>query len=759
MLLCFLCCVASVCSQELNVIEELSEMEKSAYARTHPVYVGSGDEQKLCAVIKVAMILPEVKFEGTYFKQQSAGDNGEYIVHVAPGCKKLTILSSSFFPFEYIFPKPVVEGITYKLVLGFPEGSKSVVRIRTNAKKARLEMAGQTYETETGSFELRLPKGQYKYTLSSELPGFESRNDTINVDDVFLMERMNLKTSSQFKLTIKADDNARIIIDGIEQKKRGSFQTDVDAGVHTIEAFAGTDERWNKRVEVDMSKGNSTADMSMRGNLRIIYPSNSQFEIIPKNGATVPSKKTIKTGETISLLGDYDIKVVKKNYEETFATVTVNPNANVDNFKVDVISKGDNYFYGINNTRQDYRKAIKEYEKMANKDDDIAQYKLAQCYENGYGGLKNLEKARTYYRLASSAGHYDATYSLARLTVDDKQRAELYIQAAQQGSLPAMEIAGNYYFQKKNYANARSYYAMAVAEGNDDVRSEQANEIKSNCLEQLGEIYYNGLETNKDIVTAKTYFEKAAGLGNVLAYERLADYIYYGYNGKPDKSEAVYQYLKLNDKLSDEGILKVGLYYYDKQEFVDANNYFSRLITKSVKLPDDIGDIYYKMGGEMYNKDVPASFYYYTTAMEYGVIKPRQMVRLGYMYLNGKGTGVDNDKAKQCFEKASELKDNEAICMLGYMHEKGKGCIKDSKRAIQLYETAGHNGYMRAYNNLGSLYAASKEMDKAEFYWELAANAGNKTAINNLITYYKNRHNSEKETFWKDQLTKISAGK
>ena len=43
-------------------------------------------------------------------------------------------------------------------------------------------------------------------------------------------------------------------------------------------------------------------------------------------------------------------------------------------------------------------------------------------------------------------------------------------------------------------------------------------------------------------------------------------------------------------------------------------------------------------------------------------------------------------------------------------------------------------------------------MEKAEFYWELAAKAGNKTAINNLIKFYKNRNNTEKVDVWSSKL-------
>ena len=104
------------------------------------------------------------------------------------------------------------------------------------------------------------------------------------------------------------------------------------------------------------------------------------------------------------------------------------------------------------------------------------------------------------------------------------------------------------------------------------------------------------------------------------------------------------------------------------------------------------------------------------------------------------------------FEKGAELGNAESICMIGYIYEKGLGVKKDLKKAIEQYSKAGKMGYMKAYGNLGTLYAHNKNMDKAEFYWELAAKAGDKTAIKNLIQFYKNRNNSEKVDVWTSKL-------
>lgn len=740
------------CAQEFKVIDDLELRGMDTYARTHQIFVGDGDERQLCAVIKVSLVLPEVKFGGSFFKQQSEGKNGEYIVYVAPGCKKLKVMSDSFLPLEYQFPSPVESGCTYQLVLGLPESSESLLRIRINVRNAAIDIGGQHYETDNGHFEIRIPKGKYEYHISTDAPGFNDVSDIIEVDDIFKQERIELPSTKHYKLTVNADNDSKIIIDGQEQKKRGSQIIEVSAGLHTVEAVMGVDERWTKRLNVDLTRDNGKADMTMRGNLRIVYPTNAQFEIIPINNALGPSKKSIKTGEKIALLGDYNIKVNKKNYSESVAFVTVNPNTDVDNFRITVSSTGDNYFYGINGEKQDYQKAFKEYQKMAKKGDDIAQYKLAQCYDLGYGTLQDVTQAKTYYQLASNAGHSEASYALAGLISDNRERAECYIKAANQGNVPSMKIAGDYFFQKKDYSNAHKYYQMAI-KANNPKTNDAITQAQSASYSALGDMYYDGLGVTKNLEQAKDYYTTAAGYDNPHAVERLIDYIYYGYNGKPNQALAIGYYAKLGDGLSNIAKLRVALYEYERQSYDTANTYFLKLIGTGVEYPNEIGEIFYMMGDKMYNKDMSASFYYYSTALKKGYTKSKQLVRLGYMYMNAKGTSKDDYKAKECFEKASQLNDPEATCMLGYLYEKGRGVpAADKNKAIGLYLKSGKAGFIKAYTNLGTLYAGMKDMEKAAYYWELAGNAGNKKAISNLITYYGNRKNNEKKAYWLNQL-------
>ena len=390
---------------------------------------------------------------------------------------------------------------------------------------------------------------------------------------------------------------------------------------------------------------------------------------------------------------------------------------------------------------------------MADKGDDIAQFQLASCFENGYGTSVDYQAAMKYWKISSNNGNCDATYQLAqRTTNNDDERLRLYLLAAKQGNIPSMKIVGDYYVAIKDFENAKKYYMMAI-EGNQFRSNNDIEEGIAGSLTGLGELYYQGNGVPLDRKIAYDFFVKAASRGNALALERIADYIYYGFEtGLPNQEKAIEKYKEIGEGLSADANLRVGIYEYENKHYEIANQYFFRLANKDVELGDNIIDIYLKMGDLMYKTDKPASFYYYDKTASQNVSNLKQFVRLGYMYLNGQGTEKKPEKSKEYFEKGAVLGDAESICMIGYLFEKGLGVKKDIEKAIEHYNKAGKMGYMKAYNNLGTVYAQIKNMDKAEFYWELAAKSGNKTAIKNLIKFYRNRNNSEKVDEWTGKL-------
>lgn len=737
-----------LCNAQQPKVIEFSEIPNDIIARTQERKDINGTP---CGVVRVSIAMPDVIFDGWIVDKQNRP--GEYIVYMADKSKKITILHPSCIPFEFTFPQPIESKHTYRLVLEMPQTNQTYIRLKSNVKKAQINIAGHTFDTNDGVFTLTLPNGEYKYTATTPLNGFGIVEGIIEVkNQPFLEESLHFASKATYVLNVNTDDKAIITIDG-EQQKKGQRQFTLSAGIHTIEAMLGDGNVWTETKDVDLSEGNSSVDLNMRGILRIVYPSNAQFEIISLNNAILPSKKTFNTGEAISLLGDYEIIVNKRNYEKTRAKVSIGVGVSIENFRIDVVSKGDNYFIGQNGESLNYVKAFKEYKKMADKGDDIAQFQLASCFENGYGTSVDYQAAMKYWKISSNNGNCDATYQLAqRTTNNDDERLRLYLLAAKQGNIPSMKIVGDYYVAIKDFENAKKYYMMAI-EGNQFRSNNDIEEGIAGSLTGLGELYYQGNGVPLDRKIAYDFFVKAASRDNALALERIADYIYYGFEtGLPNQEKAIEKYKEIGEGLSADANLRVGIYEYENKHYEIANQYFFRLANKDVELGDNIIDIYLKMGDLMYKTDKPASFYYYDKTASQNVSNLKQFVRLGYMYLNGQGTEKKPEKSKEYFEKGAVLGDAESICMIGYLFEKGLGVKKDIEKAIEHYNKAGKMGYMKAYNNLGTVYAQIKNMDKAEFYWELAAKSGNKTAIKNLIKFYRNRNNSEKVDEWTGKL-------
>ena len=747
-LLCLFFCTECY-AQELKVLE-FTETPNDLIARTQERKDINGVP---CGVVRIAIAMPDISFDGWIVDKQQRP--GEYIVYLAENAKKITIMHPSCIPFEYTFPQPIEGKHTYRLVLEMPKTNQTYVRLKSNVKKAQLQLGGQTFNTSDGNITLSLPNGIYDYSATTIVSGFSPVQGKLVVENQAFLEESLMFTSKQsYVLNVNTDANAQIVIDGKTQKK-GVRQFTLPAGIHHVEASWGDGNIWRKAKEIDMSEGNLSVDLNMRGILRIVYPSNAQFEITALSNALPLSKKTFNTGEAISLLGDYEIVVNKKNYEKTHVKISVGVDSKIENYRIDVVSKGDNYFKGINGEKQDYTKAFKEYKKMAAKEDDIAQYHLASCFEYGYGTTIDRSSAMHYWKKSSDNGNCDATYQLAQRTENDYERLNLYQLAAEQGNIPSMKIVGDDYVAKNDFENAMKYYMMAV-EGNQFKSDKDIEAGIAGSLAGLGELYYHGNGVTLDRKKAYDYFVKAASRGNALALERIADYIYMGFeSGIPNREKAIEKYKVIGEKLSPEGKMRVGLYEYQHNNFDEANQFFSSLAHIDMQLsdlPDYMTDVYLKMGDVMYKTDKPASFYYYSKTAEAKVSNVKQFVRLGYMYLNGFGTVKDYVLSKSNFEKSASLGDNESICMLGYFYEQGLGVDTNFDKAINYYTKAGKKGYMKAYNNLGTVYAKLKNMEKAAYYWEFAAKSGIQPAIRNLINYYKKRDNAEKVDEWTKKL-------
>ena len=73
---------------------------------------------------------------------------------------------------------------------------------------------------------------------------------------------------------------------------------------------------------------------------------------------------------------------------------------------------------------------------------------------------------------------------------------------------------------------------------------------------------------------------------------------------------------------------------------------------------------------------------------------------LGWMFKNGRGCETDYKKARDCFEKASEMGNATSSFHLGTMYEEGLGVNVDVDKAIKMYKIAAENNHRKAKERL-----------------------------------------------------------
>jgi TPR repeat protein len=113
-------------------------------------------------------------------------------------------------------------------------------------------------------------------------------------------------------------------------------------------------------------------------------------------------------------------------------------------------------------------------------------------------------------------------------------------------------------------------------------------------------------------------------------------------------------------------------------------------------------------------------------------------VFLGNMYLYGRVTKPDYDKARYWLEKASRDGLVDALYNLGAMYDKGIGVERDVKQALRWFTLAADQRDPQAQLNLGIIYANGNGVDRdvalGEQWLKRAAANGNKRAEGLLRT-------------------------
>jgi len=489
-----------------------------------------------------------------------------------------------------------------------------------------------------------------------------------------------------------------------------------------------------------------------KGLLSLTYPLNAEFTVEPaSDAASKPAKKKIVTGEALALNGDYQVTFKKKKYVPATISVTIRQGQIVSKSFNPALEADVYYKSG------DYKKAFKEYSKLAKKNDDLALLRLGDCYMDGKGTAANRNLAISCWRKAAKQGNTQAYRKLCESEPTMQGKLIWLAQAADNGDEKSIMQLVKHYKNYKEWKEVKRWLDAAF----------MLESPSSDAYYEMGELYFRGNRgVKQNFSRAYKYFANAASQGLTVAKERIIDYTYLGLDGqKTDAEKAISDYLQL-EKLSDDGNYKVGMYYYEMQKVDSAHFYLSKLSVDKISDVPYTGkaeEVFKSLGHSFWTKKNfgSAIFYYRLYDKISSVPNVNIYNRLGDAYRLGRGITKDASLAYLYYKKSSEQDDKEGYCMLGLCYEKGYGVVKNLNEAVKLYTIAEKKGSPRAAAYLGTMFyqgagGLTKDREKAVSLWTKAGNANVKAAINNLINYYKFKRNLSMVSFWTNKKNNLS---
>lgn len=332
-------------------------------------------------------------------------------------------------------------------------------------------------------------------------------------------------------------------------------------------------------------------------------------------------------------------------------------------------------------TVKDYSKGWEFTNKAIKKGFKMANWRIANAYQNGKGVEKDDDKAAKYYLEA-----IDAMKKLAE--AGDPEAL---------GNLGSMYSSGE--GVPRNPKIALEYYLKSADKGYAFI---QAN---------LAQMYRYGSGTRVDLKEAVKWYTKSADKGHPTAQLALGLMYLYGEGVEKDSVQG----LDLINKAADQ-------------------NYSGAL--------SRLGYLYHR--GEFVGIDFKKSLDYTRRAVEYDNDNITAIENLAYDYKEGVGTEKDYREAEKYYSRAIHQDSSTAgknYLNIAFLHlEGGYGLTKSEEQFIyycDLAEKAGNKEISELLGNFFNMkgveaYSKERNYTAARRYFELAIGRGSKKALENL---------------------------
>ena len=392
--------------------------------------------------------------------------------------------------------------------------------------------------------------------------------------------------------------------------------------------------------------------------------------------------------------------------------------------------------------------------------------KLADCYRYGNGCNKDISEALMWYGIA--VDEFSDSMSAYRL-------AELYYYGADEIDIDN-ELANHYFktaYIQFIYKIKNSEYFFGLENSSENLDFYQKVDREDAYKEYLiGRMYLNGQGIEQDYNKAYYSFKLSAtngyshsnyyignmyyyGLGFEQSFEKAAEYYYRAHENKD--MYATYRLAKMS--LKGEGV---------PVDLIKAEELLLECSDRVILANYDLARIY-EENSNIFNVSAETIHKYYKAALE-GLFKQEQdkhdpftEMRIGSMYLNGKGTDINVENAISWFDKASLSGNPDAAYQLAYIYTSDKYNFNDIEKANEYYKKA-LEGYEKSENDnenstaeyrLGSMYfralGTEQDIERAISWFSKSMQNGNSEAAYRLAQIFS----SEEYGFFDEEKANI----
>lgn len=300
--------------------------------------------------------------------------------------------------------------------------------------------------------------------------------------------------------------------------------------------------------------------------------------------------------------------------------------------------------------------------------------------------MRNIPNVNDYLEKANQ-GDVSSQKQLGMILVrsdDTLNEGISWLKKAANSDADAMYLLGRIYLRKFEDAKQAFYWYEKAAQNNH-----------INAMVDVGAFYVFGYYVERDVAKAVEWYERAASLNSPLAIHNLGFLLYQ----KQEYTQALNFFTKAAAlEYADSAYMLGVIYLQGLGVEIDAQKALDNLILAD-KLGKHyacrpIGDFYFQGAFDNGKQNHDEAIEWYLRGMEHDVLSCIEA--LAACYWHGLGVDVDLELAYDFYETAANKGSCEAAYVLGLMCGRGEGVKKDIKEALKWMIIAEKKGHPKA---------------------------------------------------------------